>query len=214
MILKLINETDVDQPFFVLQADINTEGELLQHAIAKGDETLVHNLYFNRLFLASWLRNYDEALQMAELYSYSQVTHFIDFYHVFYHGLTAFCLAKKTCVDKMNLIGVGEKAVEKYQVWRSHNTWNFENKHMLLLAELHCVKGDYTAAEELYKASIESAQKHKFIHEEGLAMELLGLLYQKMDNSKGSKGMAEIARACYEKWGAAAVVAQFDLNYR
>ena len=72
------------------------------------------------------------------------------------------------------------------------------------------MKGDYAAAEEQYKASILSAQMHRFVHEEGLALERLGMLYKDMGRAESAREMLANARNCYERWGASAVVARLD----
>ena len=137
---------------------------------------------------------------------------FLDIYHVFYKALIAFCLAQTQNTDRDKWIGIGEKAVSKFEVWKGYSSWNFENKHFLLSAELLCVKGDYAAAEERYNASILSAQMHRFVHEEGLALERLGMLYKDRGRAESAQEMLANARICYESWGASAVVARLDLN--
>ena len=83
-----------------------------------------------------------------------------------------------------------------------YSTWNFENKQLLLQAELHCLNGRYALAELVYQSSIASAQDHKFIHEEAMACELYGMYL--IENKKVMKGMKQlqIAKKKYKQWGA------------
>jgi tetratricopeptide (TPR) repeat protein len=207
-----MGETDVSPVFSALGRDISSEDELLQRGISISQHALVQYIYLCRLTLSYWLRNYDEAIQMAELYGKDHMR-FLDIYHVFYQGLTVLRLAQRKDSNEEKWMKIGETAVLSFKAWKDFSSWNFENKYTLLLAELHFVKGDYTAAEEQYKASMSSAQKHRFLHEEGLAMELLGLLYKKVGDTDSAKEMFLNARTCYEVWGATAVVMGLD-NYK
>lgn len=204
-----MGKTDVDEAFAVLNGEITNEDELLERGISTGKRTLVQYFYLFKLFLAYWFTRYDEASQMADLYGMRHMR-FLDIYHVFYDGLTSFQMARKRNGDEEKWIGRGQQAVSTFQTWKDHSDWNFENKFLLLSAELHCVKGNHDAAEEKYKASIISARNHRFLHEEGLAMELLGLFYNKVGKLDDSKKMLTSACACYEKWGATAIVARIE----
>jgi tetratricopeptide (TPR) repeat protein len=119
-------------------------------------------------------------------------------------------MSQEQNTDRDKWISIGEKAVSKFETWKGYSSWNFENKHLLLSAELLCVKGNYGAAEEHYKASILSAQLHRFVHEEGLAWERLGMTYEEIGRAESAREMLATARNCYERWGASAVVARLD----
>ena len=66
------------------------------------------------------------------------------------------------------------------------NKWTFENKYMLLQAELHYLNQDYKAAGDAYLASIECANAHKFTHEEAMAYELFGVFC--LENERVEEG--------------------------
>ena len=147
---------------------------------------------------------------MAGLYEKSKVVRFLDIYHIFYEGLAALRLARTENGDRTKWVSTGEEAVSTFETWKDGNKWNFENKFLLLSAELHHTKGDHALAEAHYKSSIESARNHRFVHEEGLALESLGMLYKEMGDVESAKEMLTKARVCYEKWGANAIVKQLD----
>ena len=197
---------DSDTIFDVFHGDINNEQELFDKGVSTGDEMIVGCINFSNLFVSYWLQNYDAAILAAEQYTDSNGAKLYDIYYILYQGLTALHLARKESHGREKWISIGESAVSKFQTWESHSNWNFENKHLLLSAELSSVKGDFNVAEEKYKASIVSAQKHRFLHEEGLAMELLGLFYKNQGDLKSSKDLLTKARECYINWGATAVV--------
>ena len=211
LVMKLMGNTDISPAFVALTSTVGSEEELLQLGITTGKQPLVQYIYLCRLIYAFWVQDYDLALQNASLYGNCHMR-FLDIYHIFYEGVTALRLASRSTNidDKKRLIALGEAAASTFQTWEGHSNWNFENKYLLLSAELRQANGDHAGAEEHYKASIASAHNHKFIHEEGLAMELLGLFYEKVGRNEESGDMLTSARSCYEKWGAAIVVDRLD----
>ena len=176
-----------------------------------GRSGLSLHIYFSRLFAAFWLKNYTEAAEFAAQYrklGRSFSVRFIDIYHALYEGLTAFHLARCSTDEtiKSEWMGVGEKSVDRFKVLHEHSTWNYENKLLLLQAECHRCKGEGDDADTKYLAAIDSAQQHRFLHEEGLAMELYASFLAERGESDRSNTHLLLATACYEKWGASAVV--------
>ena len=83
-----------------------------------------------------------------------------------------------------------------------HSKWNFENKYLLLQAECHYTQGEMEKAAASYKASIESAKKHKFINEQALACELAGYFYKDRGDKTTAMDMFKQAHVAYVQWGA------------
>jgi tetratricopeptide (TPR) repeat protein len=204
-VLRLIGE-DGSQAFAIQEMNCRGEDELLHRAIGTGQQMLVQSIYFCKLIHAYWLQNYDEVAMLSELYGEEHRMRFMDAYHIFYGGLAALHLAKRADAEKDKWVKIGEKAVSTTASWIDHSNWNFENKYLLLSAELQYVRGNYNAAGDCYNASIYSAKNHRFVHEEGLAFERLGMLYKEMGRTENALEMLKNASACYEKWGATAVV--------
>jgi len=109
-------------------------------------------------------------------------------------------LARDTKQDKWRKIG--EKNVRSMTQLLEYSPWNFENKLDLLQAELHYLNNHHNMAELSYQASIVSARKHRFYHEEALACELYGIYL--VENKMIAKGLEQLqnAREKYVKWGA------------
>lgn len=211
MILALTGNEEAKNPFNLLRDHgISTEDDLLQESLSSGRSGLSLHIYFSRLFAAFWLKKYTEAAEFAAQYRklgrFSM--RFIDIYHALYEGLTAFHLARCSTdkAIKTEWMGVGENSVDRFKVWQEHSTWNFENKLFLLEAECHRCTGEDDVADSKYLAAIESAQRHRFLHEEGLAAELYASFLAERGESDSSKTHLLRATACYEKWGASAVV--------
>ena len=206
-VLKL-RGIDDSRPFDLLPDDINNENDLLKDALSKGRQNLKDVIHFYRFVFSSfWFKQYDEVTKYP---SHRRVVRFLDIYHVFYEGLAALHLARTSDRDVAKWTETGEKAVALFRIWEGHCKWNFQNMYLLLAAELHFLRAEHIEAQEKYKASIISAYTHNFLHEEGLAMELLGMFYNSMGKKKEAEETLMGARVCYERWGAVALLPQLD----
>ena len=76
---------------------------------------------------------------------------------------------------------------------------------LLLEAESHACEGELEMAKFKFHASIDSAQRHRFVHEEGLASELFGMFHDENGNKEEAMQQYSHARSCYQKWGAFAL---------
>jgi len=126
------------------------------------------------------------------------------FYQVmtdFFLGLTACYLARQSEQDDTQMVEV-QVICDKLDRLRAHSKWNFENKFLLLKAEYHFSKGEVTDAAKYYHNSIDSANKHKFIHEEAIGCELAGYFYKEQGDETASAAMFLRAHSAYSKWGA------------
>ena len=98
-------------------------------------------------------------------------------------------------------------------VWAENCPENFGNRAALVAAEIARLEGRALDATGLYEQAIESARKHGFVHNEGLAHELAGRFY--LARSRDTVGLAYLrnARNCYDRWGALGKVKQLDALY-
>jgi PAS domain S-box-containing protein len=99
------------------------------------------------------------------------------------------------------------------EIWAVNCPENFENRVMLVSAEIARIEGRILDAEHLYEQAIRSSRANGFVHNEALANELTGRFY-------GARGFEQIARLylrnsrqCYLSWGADAKVRQLDELY-
>lgn len=187
---------------------INSQNELLQHALLSQLVGPAQQCYFDRLIQAFWFKKFSEAAQYAEKYQECQchqTRRFPDMFQTLYLGVSAFRLARLEDDKAREWVGLGKKALSKYQTWVKHSEWNWQNKMQLLEAELHACEGEMEIAKFKFQASIDSARKHRFVHEEGLASELFGMLLEENGNVEEAKQQYALARSCYRKWGAFAL---------
>mmetsp|Transcript_551 Transcript_551/g.1022 ORF Transcript_551/g.1022 Transcript_551/m.1022 type:complete len:228 (-) Transcript_551:107-790(-) len=207
-VLRLIGSNK--NPFDILVGHINNEDELLQYSLSTGRSSFVEVIYFNRLFVAFFFKRYKEAAQYSsERFKSGQPKHI---YFVFYEGLTANYFSRYSSGDELNKwLQIVETALSSFRAWVKHSTWNWENKLLLLEAESHFSRGEMEEAEEKYNKAIESAHRHRFIHEEGLANDLFSTFHRTSGNLDSATRHVAAARSCYEKWGAVALVELLDI---
>ena len=125
-----------------------------------------------------------------------------------YISLPNFTTKSQTSQSKWRVIG--EEAVKVLSNYATLNEWTFQNKYLLLQAELHYLNQDLDSAENAFKASIESAISHKMTHELALATELFGIFY--IENNWKDKGLDQLRVALkkYEEWGAVSKVLDIE----
>ena len=211
-VLKLMG-SDKD-PFDALSGAIpvKNEDQLLQFALQSGKRAISQSIYLNKMLVAFWFKRFEEAGELALKYDSSRMFGVADALHVYYRTLIALHLARRN-PDEAKWMAVAEKGLASVQMWAQHSSWNFEHRLLIIEAEWHFTKGENLAAEPKYKAAIESARSHRFVHEEGLANELLFFFYDSNGNAGDSKKHHKEARSCYERWGATALVNRIDSTY-
>jgi len=212
MALQLIGSSK--DPFALSGVSFKDEDEVLEFVEKSGNKAHAISIYTYRVVTACFFQRYEDAAEMIEKY-HSKLTK-EDFrihtvIYTFYEGLIAFRTARaQPDVEKWPKIG--GRAIRSYQTWAKHSEWNFENKLLLLEAEWLLTKGEYDSAEKKYVASMESAHRHKFVHEEGLAMALMSHYFKSRGDAGKEKEYLDGAIACYEKWGAFGLVSHIRGN--
>jgi PAS domain S-box-containing protein len=87
---------------------------------------------------------------------------------------------------------------------------NFQNRALLVGAEIARIEGRELDAERLYEAAIKSARENGFIHIEALANELAARFYAARGFETISQSYLRNARYGYLRWGADGKVRQLD----
>lgn len=153
------------------------EKEVLSKAGISGNVIISLMIKFHRLVRAFLFRQLDEmALHIDISDEIHRKQHPLKSLHVigiFYEGLASFHLAHKTD-DRTKwtaFVKRGESVLARMTLWSQHSTWNWENKRLLLEAESMQLSDNVeeTSIVSTYMQAIQSAQRHKFIHEEGIA---------------------------------------------
>lgn len=145
-------------------------------------------------------------LQYREFFDAHQLDGpFNNIYRNFFTGLIALNLMRNNDNQEADWITVGKNVIQKMDDWTKECKWNFENKALLLRAEMSYSTGDFDKASEEYILSIRAAREHRFLHEEALACELFSVyLYERGMHQKSLNFLTHSIK-CYEQWGAIAV---------
>ena len=126
-------------------------------------------------------------------------------YHSFFRGLIKFqCYSEHK--DKHRL-QEGKEMMDRMGIWANKcNMDVFGNKWLLLRAEYAASQGSDNTnddAEQLYLESIKAARDHGYLHELGLAYELLGDYYTVHEPEHDAIEICmKQAYRCYHQWGA------------
>jgi len=94
--------------------------------------------------------------------------------------------------------------------WSKRSKWNFENKYLLLEAEMKHLSGFHQEASTLYEDAIRSANEHKFIHEEAIASEIAATFFHDRGLNQKSYSFFVHSVNCYKKWGALAIAKRVE----
>jgi len=184
-----------------------TNPELYQIAEQIQNSYLLHHVIINMMNVYCYRREYILIADLVEKYERMHAgtknvgtKRILDFFFVFFEGISALCLARDTKQKKWRQ--VGEKSVKTMSQLVEYSVWNFENKLSLLQAELYYLNHRHAMAELKYQASITSAYNHRFFHEEAMARELYGIYL--VENKMAVRGIPQLEMALdnYEKWGA------------
>jgi PAS domain S-box-containing protein len=99
------------------------------------------------------------------------------------------------------------------EIWAANCPENFENRAVLVGAEISRIEGRALDAMDLYEQAIRSARANGFVHNEALAYELAARFYA----ARGFEEIAQMylrnARDGYVAWGADGKVRQLDELY-
>ena len=102
---------------------------------------------------------------------------------------------------------------KQLEVWATNCPDNFENRAILVSAEIARIEGRNFVAMGLYDDAIQSARENGFIHNEGVANEVAARFYIARGFEKIAYTYLHDARYCYVRWGADAKVRYLELRY-
>src|SRR5262249_5939655 len=97
--------------------------------------------------------------------------------------------------------------------WAERCPENFENRALLVGAEIARLEGRELDAERQYEAAIQSAREHEFVQNEALANELAARFYAARGFHTIAEAYLRHARYGYLRWGADGKVRQLDELY-
>ncbi|MBV8588443.1 MAG: GAF domain-containing protein, partial [Verrucomicrobia bacterium] len=99
------------------------------------------------------------------------------------------------------------------RIWAETCSENFQNRCLLVTAEIARIEGRELDAELLYEQAIHSAHTNGFIQNEAVGNELAARFYSARGFETISHAYLRKARSCYLQWGAVAKVRLLDRLY-
>ena len=191
--------------------------EMLPLHEKNNNSTALFYVYLNQLFLAYLFGEFESALEnsvKAEQHSKSAFgTIFIPRLY-FYDSLTRLALwscssrAERRYIRKR--VAANQKKIKK---WAKHSPSNYQQKYLLVEAEIACVKGNFNKAAELFDEAIGAAQRSGHLQEEALACELAARCYATMGREKVARVYLRDAFHGYTHWGAQTKVQEMKTRY-
>lgn len=103
--------------------------------------------------------------------------------------------------------------LHQLQEWAESCSATFQDKHVLVAAEIARLDGRTLDAEQLYEEAIRLARENRFVQNEGIANELASHFYAARGLEKIARVYLRDARHCYQRWGARGKVRQLDEAY-
>ena len=181
--------------------DVKSFDELYQIGKESNNTLLLFNVVVSQMCVHCWFKDYTAIMKLSEKHPAPAAKRILTNNRCFYEGIAALNLARQQPSEPKYRV-IGENAVKDVSKLEQMNTWTFENRFLLLQAELYFLNQDYEAAEHAYIASIKSAKDHKIMNEEALANELFGAFC--IERQMGDKGLKHlrIALDLYKQWGA------------
>src|SRR4029434_9698321 len=99
------------------------------------------------------------------------------------------------------------------EIWARHCPENFENRALLVAAEIARIEGRDPDATRLYEQAIRSARDNGFVNNEALALEIAARFYAGRGLDRIAKAYVQDARDCYRQWGADGKARHLEAQY-
>ncbi|AFY82193.1 AAA family ATPase [Oscillatoria acuminata] len=134
--------------------------------------------------------------------------------HPFYYGLVlaaVYITASET--EQEEYWTLLEKQQQQLQIWAENCPENYQDKFLLLSAEMARLSGKELEAMELYRQAIAQAKASGFTQNEALANELAAQFYFRKGWDEVGKVYIREAAYNYQKWGAEAKLQQLETKY-
>ncbi|MEH1779247.1 MAG: AAA family ATPase [Nostoc sp.] len=173
--------------------------------------------YVHQQCLHYLFEEYPEAIEKAKvgkLYYDSCVSTLSTVVHYFYQSLAQLAVYPKVSAsERQQLLKQVKRNQKKLQKWAFYGPSNYQNKFLLVEAELSRIQKKYPEAIALYDRAIQLAQENQYLNEEALANELAAKFYLHWGKEKIAQIYMTEAYYCYTRWGAKAKVVDLETRY-
>jgi predicted ATPase len=160
---------------------------------------------------------FHEALQAAEAAAEDQ--HFFlasvnESTHHFYHALTMAALYADVPRERqVRFMAALQDKQRRLADWAGHCPGNFDNRYLLVAAELARIGGRDMEAMRAYDAALASARAGGFVQNEALAAELAAGFYRQRGFDKIALAYARDALAACARWGAYGKMRELERHF-
>lgn len=123
---------------------------------------------------------------------------------LFYAALNAFRInsnGSRSRAQLTNLRQLYKNAIVEMKSFATLSPLNYEGKVCLLEAEMHSLKKKNEDAQSKYSAAVSAFRNARYVQEQGLACELAGFHYTRIDQLETALDYFHQARECYVQWG-------------
>jgi len=186
------------------------EENLLKNAEDGDQSTLMSLICFYRMWLEYLFGEYNRAAETAkknrDVAKHNLSRFAIVCNYAFYSGLAALALARKGSQEEWR--DTIDNAMSQMETWALSSEWNCQHKLELMKAEYFYLNGDFVAAAKGYEVAVQLASKHRFIHEEALALERSAIFHTETGDQETASKLFLKACNCYNQWGACSKTAQ------
>lgn len=175
------------------------------------------SVYLNKLILGYLFKDYQQALENAELaeqYSDALTAAFKYSLIYFYGSLTYLAVYERADAEKQALILQKVAANQaKSKHWADYSPMNHLHRFYLVEAERYRILGQQVEAMDCYDRAIALAKENEYLNEEALANELAAEFYFACGREKVANTYLNDAYYGYSRWGAIAKVKDLEKRY-
>ncbi len=129
------------------------------------------------------------------------------------HFYTALGLLREGYPEQPDPVAAAQATHDLFQTWADACEPNFRHKQLLIGAELARVRGDQSAAMELYARAIDTAASAGFTAAEALANELYAHFWRGRSQKQLAANFIREANYLYRRWGAVAKCRQLEQQW-
>ena len=214
VVLNLMGRT---QNPCLLRGEVYDEQKMLPLHQKTNDQVAIQFLYFHKLELCYWFKNYSQALQnIARFENYLDAARGMPIFVLFhfYDSLVRLAVYSEALPsEQQEILDRVLNNQEKIQKWAYHAPMNFQHKYELVEAEKARVLGQIATAMELYDRAIAGAREQGYIQEEALANERAAEFYFSLGKEKFAQIYLTESYYGYAQWGATAKLKQLEARY-
>jgi predicted ATPase/signal transduction histidine kinase len=165
-------------------------------------EGIAHYLYRDYAAAASFL---EQAAGLA--WSTPAHVHLLELHFFSALNLAASC---RPGADAAPTLRAMAPHLRQLDAWATLNPLTFNDKALLVAAEMARLQGDALRAMDLYEQAVTAAANAGFVHVQALAHELAGEFHHVRGMFTSARSHLRSARDCYQRWGAHGKVAAME----